>query len=289
MELNTKSQLRHLFESIAYYTLKTISHSRNLKTDNDITQKAHAESYEPDSSRLFMERLSRYMDYSNKSVIDVGCGNGDLCIYLAKTGAKKAKGIDIDQERIDTAIRVAKHEGVDDIVSFECINTKCALAPCELYDIALSKNSFEHIVMPLTCLQQICGFLKPGGLLGTIFGPLWLSPYGAHMWGFCRLPWIHFLFPERVVLRVRTELFRPDDPAERYEDIRGHLNRITVKQFRKFAEKANFEIKVFRLNPGHDDGIFLLPNMLINSLPILQELGSRDLLAVLRKPSMSDG
>lgn len=287
MELNVKSQLRHLFESIAYYSLKTISHSRNLETDKDITQKAHVESYKPDKPRLFMERLGRYMNYSNKSVIDMGCGTGDLCIYLAKTGAKKVKGIDIDQERIDTAIRVAKHEGVDDIVSFECIDTKCATAPCELSDIVLSRNAFEHIVMPLTCLQQIYGFLKPGGLFGTIFGPLWLSHYGAHMWDFCKLPWIHLLFSERVVLRVRTELFRPDDPVECYEDIRGHLNRITVKRFRKFAEKANFEIKAFRLNPGKDNGIFLLPNMLINSLPILQELGSRSLLAVLRKPSIS--
>ena len=43
---------------------------------------------------------TKYLDYRDKSVIDIGCGRGDLCIMLAKTGAQKVVGVDLHQDKI---------------------------------------------------------------------------------------------------------------------------------------------------------------------------------------------
>jgi hypothetical protein len=150
-------------------------------------------------------------------------------------------------------------------------------------DIAFSKDAFEHIQFPLDCLRKIHECLVPGGVLATIFGPLWLSPWGAHMQGFTHIPWVHFLFPEQVVLDVRTELFRPDEPVTRYEDIRGSLNRITIKKFNQYATQIGFEIQATRLNPSQDAGKYKLINATINNVPFLRELGAHRMLAVLKK------
>jgi hypothetical protein len=107
------------------------------------------------------------------------------------------------------------------------------------------------------------------------------------MWGFTPVPWVHVLFPERVVLRVRAEYYRPGQIVERYEDIVGHLNRMTVGRFEQYAVEAGFKIRVFRVNPDKDrtrHGILRPINSVINATPILRELGSQLLLAILDKP-----
>ena len=119
-------------------------------------------------------------------------------------------------------------------------------------------------------------------------GPLWYSPYGAHMYGFTWVPWLHFLFPENIVLQVRRDVYRPDDPAQCYEDIRGHLNRLTIRQFREYATRAGLEIRVLRVNPGLDRGIMRPINSFINSLGFMAELCVHSVVAVLDKPSALD-
>jgi SAM-dependent methyltransferase len=169
-------------------------------------------------------------------------------------------------------------------VSFECADFVREYEAPGLSDLAFSHNALEHIASPLACLRKIGDCLAPGGFFSAIFGPLWWSPYGAHLWGFTPVPWVHFLFPEKMVLRVRTERYRPDDPVERYEDVRGSLNRLTVKMFQRDVARAGLIMEVMRLNPHLDGGIFKWANALVNLTPILRELGSFQLLAVLRRP-----
>jgi len=273
-------------DSLAYPLLKALSHSKNLKTSNQIAKEAGQDMYAACEASSFLEYIGKYLDYKGKSVIDVGCGMGDLCIMLAKTGAQRVVGVDLSWDRIASARRKAVAENVQDRVTFECMNFVKEYQALDTFDIAFSQAAFEHILSPLDCLKKIYACLSEGGVLGTIFGPLWSSPYGAHMYGFTSVPWVHFLFPERVVLRVRTERFRPDDPVERYEDVEGHLNRITVQKFMQYATQAGFEVQAFRLNPSQDRGIYKIPNALVNAIPFLRELGSLQLLAVLKKPSL---
>ena len=274
-----------LSETIAYRLLRLLSHSCSRLTEAQISAKVEQRAYQPDRPRWFLDLVGEYIDYRNKTVLDIGCGYGDLCITLAKAGVKRAVGVDVDRVRIDCAWRNAKTEGVQDFVDFEYADFK-DYVPVERFNLVFNLLAFEHILDPLSCLQKVYECLKEGGTLATLFGPLWWSPYGAHTGGFTRVPWVHVLFPERVVLRVRAENFRPDDVVERYEDIVGHLNRKTVSRFERYAVEAGFKIRVFRVNPDKDRtrrGILQPINSIINATPILRELGSQLLLAILDK------
>jgi ubiquinone/menaquinone biosynthesis C-methylase UbiE len=270
-------------DSLSYSLLKALSHNRNRQTDTQIANSRQQEIYNPFKPNIYLGHINRYINYKDKQLIEIGCGAGDFAISLAKSGARKVVGIDIDQELIGAAQRKAISECVDKKTSFISTDFNNYISN-ELFDIAFSMNAFEHILSPLTSLKQIYNRITPGGAFCTIFGPLWLSPYGAHMWGFTSVPWVHFLFPESVVLKVRTEYFRPDDPVDKYEDVRGHLNRMTVKKFVNYAKEAGFEVEALRLNPAQDKGKYKLANAIINKVSPLRELCAFQLLAVLKKP-----
>ncbi len=275
--------MNRFFDNVAYHLLKRLSHERNKQTNQQISAIAEQEAYNPTEAHTFLSYTQQYADYHGKTVLDVGCGTGDLAITLAKSGAGRVVGVDVDAERIVTARRKATVAEVEHLVTFEATDFTNNYQPDMPFDIIYSKDTFEHIPDPLTCLQKIHTCLVPQGLFVTLFGPLWLSPYGAHMVGFTRLPWVHLLFPERTVLQVRRDYFRPDEPATRYEDIRGHLNRMTVRRFKQHAHAANFSPQLIRLNPPQDRGKYKALNALINSIPLLHEPASLLLLAVLEK------
>ena len=272
-----------IWDDVSYWLLKSLSHSRNKMTNEQISKRAAKNSYDPYKAGLFLDYIGKHLAYKGKTILDVGCGTGNLGILLAKSGATRVVGIDIDEERVQTARRLAKEYGVADRVEFEAIDFN-EYEPRELFDLAFNEDAFEHVLNPLTSLRKIHSCLVCGGLLGTIFGPLWYSPYGAHMWGFTKVPWVHFLFAEKTVLRVRAEVFRPDENIIKYEDIRGHLNRMSITKFRKLVFEAGFTIQATRVNPPQDLGKYKIPNMLVNSVPFFQELGALQFLAVLKKP-----
>jgi SAM-dependent methyltransferase len=277
-----------IFDEAAYRLLRLLSHSRNCQTNAQITAQARRYAYDPDTPEWFMSFVSPHLDLHGKTVLDVGCGYGDLCVWLVEHGAAEGYGVDVDPLRVEAAQRLAVQRGVQDRVTLACADFVGHYQPDTQFDLVLSLDAFEHIPDPLACLRKIYSLLKPGGVLATLFGPLWYSPYGAHMWGFTPVPWIHLLFPESVVLRVRAECFRPDDPVKRYEEIVGSLSRMTVGRFRGYALAAGFRPRVFRLNPDKDinrGGLFRPFNHLINATPGLQELGAQMLLAVLERPA----
>lgn len=263
--------------------LRLLSSDRNRLGRAEIVAEDRARPYEPRKAEKALRTFRPYVDIEGARVLDVGCGHGDLCIGLALEGAGQVVGIDEDPSRIEGASARSREEGVADRVRFRHVDFVRDYDPEAEFDYVFSVGTFEHIPEPLEALAKIRDCLRPGGSLLARFGPLWWSPYGAHMWEFTRVPWVQAFFPERVVLRVREEMFRPDEPVERYEDIVGHLNRMTVGRFRGLAQRAGFRIREFRVNPEKDRkwGGALRPlNSILNLTPGLRELGALSLLAV---------
>ena len=52
-------------------------------------------------------------NFSNKTVLDIGCNSGQYSFHAKKAGAKSVKGIDIDEKRIYQAKMLAINEGID--------------------------------------------------------------------------------------------------------------------------------------------------------------------------------
>ena len=274
------------WDSFAYRLLRLMAHDQNRMTEAEISE---AESVPRDTEvenkriRNFINYIKPIIDFTGQKVLDIGCGDGSLCIEFAKQGARSVTGVDIDPHRIQAATRLAEAEGLSHVARFRCAEFVADNTDPEKYDLIISKAAFEHIPDPEGCLRKVKEMLTEGGYFATVFGPLWGSPYGAHMKNFTRCPWVHFLIPERVVLLVRQDMYRPDEVVSRYEDIKGHLNRITVAKFRRHIANSGLEQTVLKLNPAHSSGIFGILNYVINASPILHEPASMQLLAVLKK------
>jgi SAM-dependent methyltransferase len=199
----------------------------------------------------------------NRVVLDFGCGAGHEAIAAALHGAAKVYGLEISDDFIQAAGREAKTAGVADKCSFLHGERQAREVEslCGTVDTVFSLDAFEHFGNPDGVLTRISKLLKPGGRLLVNFGPPWNHPYGAHARYMTRIPWVHLIFTESSILRVRA-LYR-NDGATRFEEVRGGLNRMTVGRFRSLIRAHDFEIEVFRLRPVRGAGWLVAHNVLL--------------------------
>jgi SAM-dependent methyltransferase len=214
-------------------------------------------------------------------VLDIGCGTGDLALAMAERGAD-VTGIDIDAARIRQAkekVRGKRLSGMIRLFHADFLSYHTD----ERFDRIISLEAFEHIRQPDLFLPKMAELLSPQGKILSFFGPLWRSPYGAHMRGFTKLPWFHLCFPERVVLSARRIMFRPTDPATRYAEIRGGLNKMTVNMFKSYARIAGLRFNRFEINPQFRSPLLRRLNKALSSLPVVKEIMAHSVLCVLSR------
>lgn len=156
-------------------------------------------------------------DLSSKSVVEIGCGFGALCVQAALKGAEKVLGVELDTSRIRAASRTVSGENPElkDVIEFADYPTIESGGCDGQFDVVLSQNSFEHYEDPERVLNGMVALLKPGGQIYAGFGPLWHSPYGSHLKSICPLPWAH-LWAGDLLIREHNRL-RPHDPRKSWE------------------------------------------------------------------------
>jgi len=171
-----------------------------------------------------------------KVVIDFGCGYGDEAVELARRGAARVIGVDINQEYLREAQRRAEDAGLSQQVEFATRSEEPA-------DVVVSLDSFEHFADPAETLSHMFDLLRPGGVLVASFGPTWYHPYGGHL--FSVFPWAHLLFSERALIRWRSD--------HRFDNVQGFeeagLNRMTVRRFLRIANSSRFTLEHLELVP----------------------------------------
>ncbi|MBE3560153.1 MAG: class I SAM-dependent methyltransferase [Ktedonobacteraceae bacterium] len=224
-----------------------------------------------ESTASYFQRLGNHVDVRDKTVLDVGCGSGATCIYVAQQGARQVTGIDIDEISIAfaNAVLVDQYRELADKVTFK-VATEPAQLSAQKFDIILSKDSFEHIADPESYLRQLQHYVADDGIIVIGFGPLWKSPYGGHITFMTRLPWAHLLFPERVIMKERRLHFGATDGAETFEQVWGGLNKMTFSRFKAIIQESELEPVYLKVN-AHDS---LLKSRLFNLLrrvPLCEE------------------
>jgi 2-polyprenyl-3-methyl-5-hydroxy-6-metoxy-1,4-benzoquinol methylase len=218
--------------------------------DYEYTTESGIRSVESDegSTRRFVERFDGRLGFSGKSVLDVGCGLGPLCVLAAREGATRVVGIDLEVDlargRIaETAPGLAER--------IELVETAGRLEELrgERFDLVVSKDAMEHYADPEDFARRMAAQVAPGGRLAIGFSPLWKSPQGGHIGYMTPVPWAHLIFAEETIMAERRR-FRPEEDAASFAEVRGGLNKMTLARFRRLMGETGLEPEYFATNVG---------------------------------------
>lgn len=235
------------------------------------------------SNDEFWRRFGTRPAFADKRVLDLGCGHGAMSIEAARAGAT-VLGVELDADCLDFAQRhVSEHlPEYRDRIEFRLVDLM-DLAPHERFDIALSKDTFEHVDDMRAMLRAIYRGLRPGGELWAGFSPLYWSPWGDHRRTGLRVPWAHAVLPQELVLRAAAR--HSGRPVERLYDI--GLNGMTPAEFREHVRHAGFEVVSMAYNRGDRPLLRALDRL--RRLPALEKWVTVSIYTVLRRPASAGG
>lgn len=149
---------------------------------------AYAAQLEP-TLRLLRRRLGPWMPAPGSSVLDLGCGHGELLLLLARNGCADLTGVNLSADELQVAETLVKATWIQgDAVRFP-------EQAGRQFDTVTAFNFLEHLDKDslLACLRGIHRCLKPGGCLIAMV-PNAVSPFSAvtrhwdltHEWAFTR-------------------------------------------------------------------------------------------------------
>jgi ubiquinone/menaquinone biosynthesis C-methylase UbiE len=124
------------------------------------------------SFRYILKQLTRLADIRNKSICDVGCGQGELSRRMAFAGAR-VTGVDLSAEQL--AIARGEIAGVrwvqDDAMSLGCLSD-------ESFDFVVSSVMLMDVPDHRDVFRASRRILKPDGIMiWVIMHPCFQSPY----------------------------------------------------------------------------------------------------------------
>jgi len=100
-------------------------------------------------------------DLAGRSVLEIGCGYGELTAWLAMQGAR-VTARDLSPGMIEIARRVALRAGVADRIAFEPGPGEDLPYPDASYDVVFGHDVLHHLDLSVT-MKEIRRVLKPGG------------------------------------------------------------------------------------------------------------------------------
>jgi len=192
---------------------------------------------------------SRYVDFSGKRVLDVGCGTGIKSIYYSKA-SMEVIGLDASKTFIKKAHDFIQNHRLNS-VNFLVADGAHLPFTGNSFDIVTSNDALEHIYDCRGTVSEMERVVEIGGYVCINFGPLWHSPFGSHSYlkEFFSPPWAHLFFPEESIKDTLIKLGRIPK-GERCEPLFEHLNRITIREFEEILNSTKLRILFFRLYTG---------------------------------------
>jgi len=123
-----------------------------------------------DARRELMTMLG---DVRGKSVLDYGCGSGNLGIYLAFQGAA-VNGFDLSSEGIRIAQRAVEQYGVD--AEFQVMDAEHLTYADQSFDLAVGFGVLHHVIKYPGASAQLMSVMKPGAR-ALFHETLWDNPF----------------------------------------------------------------------------------------------------------------
>ncbi len=144
----------------------------------------HVEHY-PSRRRLHELYRELVRDLSGKTVLDYGCGRGDMSLEYLQNGAAEVRAIDISSVYVEDAERRARALGFDESrATFAVMDAHKLAFPDDHFDVVAGWSILHHLD-PDVAMAEIHRVLKPGGRV-LLWEPLadhplmrifrWLTP-----------------------------------------------------------------------------------------------------------------
>jgi ubiquinone/menaquinone biosynthesis C-methylase UbiE len=232
-------------------------------------------------------------DIDGKDVLDFGCGDGPLSLYLAREKRPKSiLGVDIDPvaiERANEALELTRGSHPIDDVRFLLGSTSGLPSTDESADTILAFDCMEHVMDPEAILADWHRVLRPGGKVLIEWYPF-KGPYGPHMSGLVPIPWAHVLFGERALFEAAARLY--DDPeyvpnqwdldecgnklpnkwakANTFRE-QSYLNELDIPTFNRMVSAAGFRVVRQERRSFGQSGVKHAIGKMLLKLPMVDE------------------
>lgn len=238
----------------------------------------------------FWERFGERPAFSGAAVLDVGCGHGSLCVYIAQAGAARVVGVDTNARLIAFANENLRRSYPELVGTLDFVNTALEDYPPDAqFDYVVSKNTFEHIVNVETVLAHIAKRLRPGGRLYAGFSGLYYSPFGFHGAPVLALemppiPWWHLVLGKDALVR------RANERQIQISDVRElELSAMTPADYRRAFAASGLDCVKLLYNRQRDKTPLAAAAMKVfsalRSIPVLEPCFTVSMYCILQKPA----
>ncbi|MDD4773444.1 MAG: class I SAM-dependent methyltransferase [Eubacteriales bacterium] len=212
-----------------------------------------------DTLKCYADKYKPSFMFEGKKVLDVGCGAAGKSMYYLKLGAARVTGVDIVQSYEREAMQLAAKLGYSRSFNFICASAEQLPFPDNTFDTIILNDTMEHVSEPQKVLEEMLRLVHPDGHIYINFPP-YGHPFGAHMSDAINIPWVHFLFSERALIRAYRELTAdlPDGKervnlrvsADRYgREYISYINRMTVARFGRILKEMRIKPQYYREVP----------------------------------------
>ena len=117
-------------------------------------------------------------DFTDKEVLDLGCGYGWHCAYGVQKGAAKVLGIDLSEKMLSQAEKINRHEKI----TYKRAAMEELEFPDHSFDIVLSSLAFHYIKDFPVLAEKISRWLRPEGTFLFSVEPPVFTAYGSKEW-----------------------------------------------------------------------------------------------------------
>lgn len=97
-----------------------------------------------------------------KSTLDFACGDGELALFAAESGAAKAYGVDISSVSVENARRSAEARGLTEQTDFSVDDCESLRFPDATFDLITVAGVLHHLDLT-RAYGELARVLKPGG------------------------------------------------------------------------------------------------------------------------------